>query len=444
MTPNSSPEAKRAKVTTEGQQEPKEEKQQTTSDVEKEAADKDNACPVCLSDITDLAVALPCGHSYDKECLETALTNDGRCPKCRAAVGEMRHGFKADGTSETKAVADPGEQAHAVSPDVVARFVRHDGEATRARLIVTRDAVVVVKRGHQTSRFPMTAGQSAHLISILNRIDTHVSVQMEGSEDVEVHLPNLDSDSEDDDDGPPVNMGEVEIAASNGILRVLQFLQQQLAADVTLSGAVTDADDQDVEMPELVPPADAGHLPLVPRPQAGSSSVVETISDSGPASQASTRSSNSAARSASPDEAMDTPQPVPSAPPTEDIRVSASSSIVLSFQYPNGPAASFTASSLLLLRTNESQDHNSIAVRSGDLVLMPPGLLLRSASDVVVREAGHDVSLSAPFRDVVQAMDQAHAYTRQDSEAGDDEDSDDSSDSDDDDGLSIVQSPTND
>ena len=40
-------------------------------------------CTVCCEDLTDKATLLPCGHLFNKECIEEWLKQHNQCPVCR-------------------------------------------------------------------------------------------------------------------------------------------------------------------------------------------------------------------------------------------------------------------------------------------------------------------------------------------------------------------------
>ncbi len=49
------------------------------SEISNESMGKD--CAICLNKISDLAV-LPCGHEFDRMCVNEALQHNMRCPLC--------------------------------------------------------------------------------------------------------------------------------------------------------------------------------------------------------------------------------------------------------------------------------------------------------------------------------------------------------------------------
>jgi len=46
-------------------------------------------CPICLDTVTN-ARTLKCKHVFCKDCVETALKHDNRCPVCKEVQGVMR------------------------------------------------------------------------------------------------------------------------------------------------------------------------------------------------------------------------------------------------------------------------------------------------------------------------------------------------------------------
>jgi len=40
-------------------------------------------CAVCYEDLKEKATLLPCGHLYDKDCIEKWLKQHNQCPICR-------------------------------------------------------------------------------------------------------------------------------------------------------------------------------------------------------------------------------------------------------------------------------------------------------------------------------------------------------------------------
>lgn len=43
-------------------------------------------CPVCMEDIKEKGLKLPCGHLFDKECATTWLRQHDSCPVCRKSI----------------------------------------------------------------------------------------------------------------------------------------------------------------------------------------------------------------------------------------------------------------------------------------------------------------------------------------------------------------------
>ena len=43
-------------------------------------------CVICLSELVDLCTLLPCGHAFNKACLQTWFSKSIRCPICRQAA----------------------------------------------------------------------------------------------------------------------------------------------------------------------------------------------------------------------------------------------------------------------------------------------------------------------------------------------------------------------
>lgn len=45
-------------------------------------------CVICLDNLTDECVSLPCQHKFHKDCIEPWITNTGSCPSCRWTCSE--------------------------------------------------------------------------------------------------------------------------------------------------------------------------------------------------------------------------------------------------------------------------------------------------------------------------------------------------------------------
>ncbi|XP_078684006.1 uncharacterized protein LOC144917638 [Branchiostoma floridae x Branchiostoma belcheri] len=53
-------------------------------------SDKEDTCPICLSDFTGAAVTTPCKHKFCADCLDSAMKVSGQCPVCKSVIGRLK------------------------------------------------------------------------------------------------------------------------------------------------------------------------------------------------------------------------------------------------------------------------------------------------------------------------------------------------------------------
>lgn len=426
-------------------------------------SDSGITCPVCLNDVTDLTRARPCGHQFDKSCIKTSVARDDRCPTCRDAIGELDFNFTPDGKFESEEVQHPDDQDVDISPEVTIRRGRRDG-AMMAKVTLRADAILVAKRDVREETFAMDKEHKFHLPLVY--LQPHSSnpvklfIRIAGQDDKELIAPSAD-DSDDEDEDEVVEPAADEIAASQSIIRVLNYLRDQLTTIEQLVGPGSEgSDDEDHEHEAAghtagsatgTSAAPAAHQHPTNAPVAShhdasmssASSPPASPSSSATASPAASQSDTSVTSAATPAAAEPAPGPKDAAPaeavavpvivpPDEVISLSISPSAGMEWTYPNGILAKFVAKKMLILKFHDSDDNSSQVVRAGESVFMPEGIMMRTGGqESVLREDGKEYPLSQAFKARVTAMDQAHGYTRP--VATDDDDSSDDSDDDSDD-----------
>lgn len=64
------------------------------SDEEGPLFGSDSFCTICLNQIEDLTVLLPCLHKFDNKCIGNWFKEHRNCPVCRATISKMRINFR--------------------------------------------------------------------------------------------------------------------------------------------------------------------------------------------------------------------------------------------------------------------------------------------------------------------------------------------------------------
>lgn len=54
----------------------------------------ESTCTICLNQVEDLAVLLPCFHEFDRKCIKTWFKGSRHCPVCRATISKFRSKFR--------------------------------------------------------------------------------------------------------------------------------------------------------------------------------------------------------------------------------------------------------------------------------------------------------------------------------------------------------------
>ncbi|XP_066286231.1 E3 ubiquitin-protein ligase DTX3L-like [Branchiostoma lanceolatum] len=79
-------------------------------------SDKEDECPICLSDFTGPVTTTPCKHRFCADCLDNALKLSGQCPICKSVIGRLKgnqpHGTMTDRTDYLNSL--PGYGGHSM------------------------------------------------------------------------------------------------------------------------------------------------------------------------------------------------------------------------------------------------------------------------------------------------------------------------------------------
>lgn len=75
-------------------------------------ADAPDNCCICIEPLTNRATLLPCGHSFDAQCIrpwlqrQDAIDHGVTCPLCRYTIGKIKYNFGPDESYEEDDILD--------------------------------------------------------------------------------------------------------------------------------------------------------------------------------------------------------------------------------------------------------------------------------------------------------------------------------------------------